>query len=72
MPLFILITLFACAFFFFVAGQFENTCGLTWAGLSVALSLGIWLGLGGGLFAVKGGQIGLYAAITVYRSRKKG
>ncbi len=71
MPLFILIVLFSCAAFFFVAGQFENTSGLAWAGLSVAASLGIWLGLGGGLLAVVIGQIGLYVAITFYRMHRK-
>ncbi len=71
MPLFILIVLFTCALFFFVAGRFENTSGLVWAGLSVAVTLGIWLGLGGGLFSVVAGQVGLYVAITVYRSRRR-
>ncbi len=59
------------AIFFYRAGEFENTSGLAWAALSIAISMGIWQGLGGGFLAVLAGQVGLFIAITFWRMWKK-
>ncbi len=60
-----------CAIFFYKAGEFENTSGIGWAALSVAISLGIWWGLRGGFLAVLAGQVGLFIAITFWRMWRK-
>jgi hypothetical protein len=59
------------AIFYYRAGEYENTSGLLWAGLSIGVSLGIWEGLGGGFLALLAGQVGLFVAITFYRMQKK-
>ena len=65
--------LLACAFFFYGAGEFgrEESSGLAWAALSLLISATIWGWLDGGVIAVALGQVGLFAGITLYRSRKK-
>jgi len=65
--------LLACAFFFYGAGEFgrEKSSGLAWAALSLLISAAIWGWLHGGVIAVALGQVGLFAAITLYRSRRK-
>ena len=68
---FTLIVLVVCAVFFYRAGEFEGSSGAAWAGLSALISVAIWRGLHGGVIAVLLGQIGLFAGITLYRSRKK-
>ncbi len=59
-----------CAMFFYWAGEFENTSGIAWAGLSVAVSVAMWQWLGGGFLAVLVGQVALFVAITAYRARR--
>jgi len=68
---FTLILVLACAVFFYRAGEFEGVSGVAWAGLSILISVVIWHWLHGGFVAVLLGQIGLFAAITLYRSRRK-
>lgn len=65
--------LLACAFSFYGAGEFgrEKSSGLAWAALSLLISAAIWGWLDGGGVAVALGQVGLFAGITLYRSRKK-
>jgi hypothetical protein len=61
------ILLVVCAGFFYRAGEFERRSGLTWAGLSILISLAMWILLRGGFFSVLFGQVGLYIGITLYR-----
>lgn len=68
---FTFILLLACAVFFYRAGEFEGSSGLAWAALSLLISVAIWRWLHGGFIAVLLGQVGLFAGITLYRSRKK-
>ncbi len=68
---FTFVMLLVCAVFFYRAGEFEGTSGVAWAGLSVLISVVIWRLLHGGVFAVLFGQLGLFAGITLYRSRKR-
>ncbi|MGA2661890.1 MAG: hypothetical protein ABSH34_30795 [Verrucomicrobiota bacterium] len=68
---FTFILLLACAAFFYRAGEFEGTSGVAWAGLSILVSVAIWRWLHGGLIAVLLGQAGVFAGITLCRSRKK-
>jgi len=68
---FTFILLLACAVFFYRAGEFEGSCGLPWAAVSILISVVIWRWLHGGFLAVLFGQVGLFVAITLYRSRKK-
>ncbi|HVV71119.1 MAG TPA: hypothetical protein VHI52_06425 [Verrucomicrobiae bacterium] len=66
-----LILVLACAYFFYVAGRFEGTSGISWAGLSLLVSIIIWRWLHGDFPLVLLGQFGLYIAITIYRARKR-
>ena len=68
---FTFILLVVCAVFFYRAGDFEGASGVAWAGLSILISLTIWLWLHGGILPVLLGQVGLFAGITIYRSLKK-
>ncbi len=68
---FTFVLLLACAVFFYRAGEFEGSSGVLWAALSVVISVAIWRWLHGGFVAVLLGQLGLFAGITLYRSRKK-
>ena len=61
----------ACAIFFYRAGEYEGTSGIAWGGLSLLISIALWRWLHGGMITILLGQFGLYAAITLYRSRKK-
>ena len=61
----------ACAVFYYRAGEYEGTSGWIWGGLSLLVSLVIWRLLHGGFFWVLLGQLGLFAAITAWRTRKK-
>lgn len=67
---FTFILLVVCAVFFYRAGRFEGNSGVAWTALSVLISVVIWGWLRGGFVAVLFGQAGLFAGITVYRSRK--
>ena len=60
-----------CAIFFYRAGVFEDGPGILWAALSVLISILIWQWLGGGLFAMLLGQMGLFVGITVFRGIRK-
>lgn len=68
---FTFILILACAYFFYVAGRFEGGSGVTWAGLSILVSVIIWHWLRGDFPLVLLGQVGLYVGITIYRARKK-
>jgi hypothetical protein len=65
---FVLLTV--CAVLYYRAGEFDGSSGLAWAAMSVLISVAIWCWLHGGFIAVLLGQIGLFAGITLYRSRK--
>jgi len=65
------VLLLACAVFYYRAGEFEESSGLAWAALSVLISVAIWRWLHGGFIAILLGQVGFFAGITLYRSRKK-
>ena len=58
-----------CAVLYFGAGRFEGRSGFGWGALSILTSVVVWRLLGGGLFAVLLGQVGLFIGITLYRSR---
>ncbi len=68
---FTFVLLLICAVFFYRAGEFEGSSGLVWAALSVLISVAIWRWLHWGFIGVLLGQIGLFAGITLYRSRRK-
>ncbi len=68
---FTFVLLLACAVFFYRAGEFEGSSGVLWPALSVVISVAIWRWLHGGFVTVLLGQLGLFAGITLYRSRKK-
>ena len=68
---FTFVLLLACMLFFYRAGEFEGSSGLAWAAVSLLISVTIWRWLHGGFIAVLLGQVGLFVAITLYRSRKK-
>jgi hypothetical protein len=68
---FTFVLLLACAVFFYRAGEFEGSCGMAWTALSILISVAIWQWLHGGFITVLLGQVGLFMAITLYRSRKK-
>ena len=57
------------ALLFYRAAIFEGSSrrGITWACLSVALSLLAWQGLGWGLAGILLAQAGLFAGITIVR-----
>jgi hypothetical protein len=61
----------ACAAFFYRAGEVDGYSGVLWGGLSILISLAVYLGLNGGLFGIVLGQLGLFAAITLYRVRRE-
>jgi len=60
-----------CAVFFYRAGEFEGSSGITWAGLSAVISFAMLRWLQGGVIAVLLGQVALFIGITLYRSYKK-
>ena len=62
--------LLACAGFFFRAGEVAGALGLVWAGLSILVSVAIWLWLHGGFLTILLGQVGVFAGITFYRCCK--
>jgi hypothetical protein len=64
------VVLLASAVLYYRAGEFEGASGITWAGLSVLISVVIWRWLEGGMFAVLIGQAGLFAALTLYRTHR--
>jgi hypothetical protein len=68
---FTFVLLLACAVFFYRAGESEGTSGVAWAGMSILISVAVWHWLHGGFIAILLGQAGLFAGITLYRSRKK-
>jgi len=62
------------AIFFYRAAQFDGgsqLLGLSWAALSVAISLLIWQWLRWGVLAMLLGQIALFVGIVVYRVARK-
>ena len=65
------ILVIVCAIFYYRAGEYENSSGLVWCALSVAVSLVIWLLLRGGFLWIVLGQVGLFVAITIYRVWRK-
>ncbi len=66
------VLLVACAIFFYRAGEFEGSSGILWAGLSVAISVGVWRVFDWGWFGMLLGQLGLFVGITVVRMFRKG
>jgi len=66
---FVLIVVFAI--FFYRAGVSEDSPGLLWAALSVAISFLIWQWLGWGLLGMILGQIGLFFGISIFRVIRK-
>ena len=60
-----------CAIFYSRAGEYENSSGILWSALSVGTSVLIWRVFGLGFVAVLIGQFGLFAGITLFRSRDK-
>ncbi len=68
---FTFIVLLVCASFFYRAGEFEGSSGIVWAAVSILISVAIWQGLPGGALTILLTQVGLFASITLYRSRKK-
>lgn len=68
-PTFIL--LLAFGFLYYRIGQFEGGSGWPWAEASIFISVAIWRWLGGGWLAVILGQIGLFVAVTLFRSRRQ-
>ena len=71
MPYFILVVIVASAVFFYRAAEFENASTWIWAGLSVLISILIWLVLHGGVLPLILGQFGLFVGIGVYRMFRK-
>ena len=57
----------ACAAFFYRAAEIDGYSGVLWGGFSILISLGVYLGLNAGLFGIVLGQLGLFAAITLFR-----
>jgi hypothetical protein len=68
---FTFIAIVVCTVFFYKAGEFENSSGIVWAGLSALISVVIWRWLHGGIILVLLGQVGLFFGITIYRSGNK-
>lgn len=61
----------ACALFYYRAGEYENTSGVVWAGLSVGVSMLCWRVLKCGWIGIFLGQVMLFFGITVYRTLRK-
>jgi len=57
--------------FFYRAAEFENESGLLWCGLSLLISIAAMFFLHWGLLGVVLGQVGLFAAITIFRISRK-
>lgn len=66
-----IVVIIASAVFFYKAAEFENTSTMVWTGLSVLISVLIWLVLGGGFVFLALGQVLLFVGITVYRMFRK-
>ena len=66
-----IVVIIASAVFFYKAAEFENASTLVWTGLSVLISILIWLVLGGGVVFLAFGQVALFVGITVYRMFRK-
>lgn len=62
-----LVVAIAFAAFFFKAGKQEPSSGLWWGGLSVIVSAVVLMMFSGGMLAVFLAQLGLLAAITLFR-----
>lgn len=69
MPIYSFAFVLALAFvgFYYHAGRSETGSGVLWAGLSLVISAAIILLANGGVLATLLGQLGLLAAITLYR-----
>ena len=65
-----IVVIIAGAVFFYKAAEFENTSTVVWTGLSVLISVLIWL-VHGGLVFLALGQVLLFVGITVYRMFRK-
>ena len=61
----------ACAAFFYRAGEEDGYSGVLWGGLSILISLVLYLVLNGGFLGIVLGQLGLFVAITAYRVRRE-
>jgi len=59
------------AVFFYRAGVFEDGPALSWAALSVVISLLVWQCLRWGLLGMIVGQVGLFVGIAVFRTLRK-
>ncbi len=60
-----------CAIFYYRAGEYENSSGLVWAGLSVVISLVLWKVAHVGFVGTLLGQLGLFVGLTLWRCRGK-
>jgi hypothetical protein len=65
------VVIIAGAVFFYKAAEFEDASTTIWTGLSILISILIWLVLGGGLVSLALGQVLLFVGITVYRMFRK-
>jgi hypothetical protein len=60
----------ACAVFYWRAAWMEKSSPIVWAGLSVAIWAGTWIGLSWGLLGCVLAQVGLFSGITLWRTLK--
>jgi len=71
MPYFSILVVACFGAFFYRAAEFENESGLLWCGLSLLISIAAMFFLHWGLLGVVLGQVGLFAAITIFRIARK-
>jgi hypothetical protein len=64
LPFFLLI---CCAVGYYKAAEIDNTSGILWAGMSVAVFAITWFAIGWGIPGDLLGQFALLAGITLYR-----
>ncbi len=60
-----------CTIFYYRAGEYENSSGVVWAGLSAVISLVLWTVAHVGFLGTLLGQVGLFAGLTLWRCRGK-
>jgi hypothetical protein len=61
------VILICCAAAYYKAAEIENTSGILWAGMSVAVFCTTWFAIGWGIPGDLLGQVVLLAGITLYR-----
>ncbi|MGA2439427.1 MAG: hypothetical protein ABSH08_00585 [Tepidisphaeraceae bacterium] len=61
------VVLLCCAAAYYKAADIENTSGILWAGMSVAVFCITWFVFGWGIAGDLLGQVALLAGITIYR-----